>query len=390
MRSVVHWDGDCFFASIEQASDRRLRGRPVAVGGVRRGVVVSASREARRFGVRPGMAMGKARWRCATLVTLPGHFDLYEQFFQDILALCQEETPLVEPAAVGSAYLDLTGTEALRQRDAAGAVERLRRTVEDWLRVSISAGISSNKTVARIAARLHKPGAQVAVPAGGEASFLAPLELGWLPGAGSQPLTTLEVAGIRTIGQLARAPLGALRMVLGRDALAWQRRAQGIDEEPVTRKPAAARAERESIEFPEDVWDEPFVLNTLMGMLDRLLARIRAGGVEIRRLALALRYTDRNESERTITLPEPSNLETDFRARLPELLRSAWSRRVRLRALTLRAGDLYQPSPQLELFETATAREKEQRLAAAIDKLRGTFGTAAVRRGYELRGVAQP
>ena len=87
MRSVVHWDGDSFFASIEQASDRRLRGRPVAVGGARRGVVVSASREGRRFGVRPGMPMGKARRRCASLIALPGHFDLYEQFFQDILAL---------------------------------------------------------------------------------------------------------------------------------------------------------------------------------------------------------------------------------------------------------------------------------------------------------------
>ena len=389
MRSVVHWDGDSFFASIEQASDRRLRGRPVAVGGARRGVVVSASREARRFGVRPGMPMGKARRRCASLIALPGHFDLYEQFFQDILTLCQEETPLVEPAAVGSAYLDLTGTAALRRRDPAGAVEHLRRTVEDWLRLSISAGIGANKTVARIAARLRKPASQITVPPGGERAFLAPLLIDWLPGVGLQSQSTLEVAGILTIGQLACAPLGALQMVLGRDAPALQRRAQGVDEEPVGVKPAAMRLERESVEFPEDVWDEAFLLTTLMTLLDRLMARLRARGTAVRRLTLALRYTDREESERSITLTEPTNLETDFRGSLPALLRTAWTRRVRLRALTLRAGNLYRPSPQLELFDSAPLHEREARLAAAIDHLRGLFGTATVKHGYELRCPAQ-
>ena len=346
-------------------------------------MVVSASREGRRFGVRPGMPMGKARRRCASLIALPGHFDLYEQFFQDILTLCQEETPLVEPAAVGSAYLDLTGTAALRRR------EHLRRTVEDWLRLSISAGIGANKTVARIAARLRKPASQITVPPGGERAFLAPLLIDWLPGVGLQSQSTLEVAGILTIGQLACAPLGALQMVLGRDAPALQRRAQGVDEEPVGVKPAAARIERESVEFPEDVWDEAFLLATLMTLLDRLMARLRARGAAVRRLTLALRYTDREESERSITLAEPTNLETDFRASLPSLLRAAWTRRVRLRALTLRAGNLYRPSPQLELFDSAPLREREARLAAAIDHLRGLFGTATVKHGYELRCPAQ-
>ena len=278
MRSVVHWDGDSFFASIEQASDRRLRGRPVAVGGARRGVVVSASLEARRFGIRPGLSMGRARRFCPSLVSLPGHFELYERFSSQIIDLCEETTPLVEPVAVGAAYLDLTGTRRLLQRGPEEAVSGLRRTVRDWLRVSLSAGIATNKTVARIAARLRKPGAQLAVAPGGEAGFLAPLPVGWLPGVGRETRSTLEVAGLVTMGDLAHAPLDALELVLGRDALRLQRRAQGVDEEPVRPKPEEDRNRRETLEFAEDVWEEPVVQAKLKSMLERLMARIRNGG----------------------------------------------------------------------------------------------------------------
>ena len=334
MRSIVHWDADSFFASIEQASDHRLRGRPVAVGGARRGVVVSASREARRLGIRPGLPTNKARRSCPGLIVVPGHFELYEQFSEQILGLCEETTPLVEPVTVGAAYLDLTGTPTLRRSGQLPAVQHLRRTVQDWLRVSLSAGVAANKTVARIAARLRKPGGQVRIPPGGEADFLAPLGLGWLPGIGPQSLATLEVAGLVRIGQLARAPLDALEVVLGRQALPLQRRAQGVDEEPVGRRASREPSWRESAEFAEDVWEEPFIMAALRRLLERLMASLRAAGVEVRRLTLVLRYTDRAESQSSLTLPRPSAVEDDFLPLLGGLLRDAWKRRVRLRALT--------------------------------------------------------
>ncbi len=379
MRSVVHWDGDSFFASIEQAADRRLRGRPVAVGGARRGVVISASPEARRFGIRPGLAMRRARRMCVPLVVLPAHYELYERFFSQIISLCKESTPLVEPVAVGAAYLDLTGTRRLLNGDAESAVARLRHTVRHWLRVSLSAGLATNKTVARVAARLRKPGAQLAVPPGGEAGFLAPLGVGWLPGVGGELRSTLEVAGISTIGELARAPIDDLALVAGRGALALLRRAQGVDEDPVRPGPAQDPGRKETVEFPEDVWEAPRVLKTLKGMLERLMARARAGRIEARRLTLALRYTDGEEAERSVNLAEPTALEADFFPSLPELLRSAWSRRVRLRAVTLRVGRVYRPSPQMELFANGHAGGAP--LQMAIDKLRRMFGQSAVMRG---------
>lgn len=387
MRSVVHWDGDSFFASIEQAADRSLRGRPVAVGGARRGVVISASREARRFGIRPGMAMRRARRVCGGLICLPGNFELYERFSRQILGLCEEKTPLVEPVTVGAAYLDLSGTRRVLHSDPEVAVAELRRTVRDWLRVSLSAGIAANKTVARIAARLRKPDAQLVVPPGGEAEFLAPLPVSWLPGVGPEAQGMLEAAGLRTVGEVARAPLDALELVLGREALRIQRRAQGVDEEPVRPPRQRDSARCETVEFAEDVCEESLVILTLNSMLERLMARLRQQGVEIRRLTLALRYTDRQESERSVSLAEPSALEAEFLPHLPGLLRSAWRRRVRLRAVSLRAGEAYRPSPQLELFPERRG-DGGAALQAAIDRLRQAYGPGAVVRGYALARTA--
>ncbi len=382
MRSVIHWDGDSFFASIEQASDKRLRGRPVAIGGVRRGVVLSASTEARRFQIRPGMPMSRARRLCAPLVVIPGHFDLYEQFSQQIQALCEDTTPLVEPTGVGAAFLDVTGMDAVLHRDAAATAAHLRRTIWQWLRVSVSTGLGGNKTVSRIASRLRKPAAQIAVPRGGEAAFLSPLSLRWLPGVGDELRATLEIAGVRTIGQLAHAPLDALQLAIGRNALSLQRRAQGVDEDPVRPKPPADPAWNEAIEFEEDVWDEPQVLLTLRKLLERLMTRVRGAGVEIRRLTLVLRYTDRDESERSLPLAEPTALEVDVEPSLPALLRGAWSRRVRLRGMTLRASRIYQPTAQMSLFGPPTARRPEAlALAVAIDRLRRVYGEGIVARG---------
>ncbi len=387
MRRLLHWDADAFFASIEQAADRRLRGRPLAVGGARRGIVLSASLEARRYGIHPGTPMARARRLCPPLTVLPAHFDLYEQFSDQILQLCEDTTPLVEPSGAGAAWLDLTGTETLHG-PALPVAHHLRRTVANWLRIPLSFGLATNKIVARIAARLRKPHAPYEVPPGQEAAFLAPLSLRWLPGLNPTHLDTLAVAGIHRMGDLARAPLDATSLILGKHALTFQRRSQGHDDTPVGRPPGAAPPSwREIIEFPEDVWQTETLTAAARQLLDTLMPRLRAEGLTVRKLTLGLRYTDREENERSVLLNEPTHLETDFYGHLPTLLRQAWQRRVRLRALWLRASRPHLPSPQLALFDTQSAtqsREKQLRLAAALDQLRTHFGSGAVRRGFTL------
>lgn len=385
MRSILHWDGDGFYASIEQAADKRLRGRPIAVGGESRGVVLSASLEATRYGIRPGTPMQKARRMCPPLTTLPAHFELYEQFGEQILMLCEERTPLVERAGAGAAWLDLTGTETIHG-PALGYARELRQTVVNWLRVPLSFGLATNKTVAKIAARVRKPHAPYEVMAGGEGAFLAPLSLRWLPGITSSHADTLEVAGLKRIGDLAGAPPDATALILGRNALKLQRRAQGIDEAPVGKAKQGSEPQwREAMEFAEDVWETGRILAALRSLLENLMGSVRAEQMEVRKLTLGLRYTDREESERSVTIGEPSSVEADFYGLLPGLLKQAWERRVRLRAIWLKASRAYAPSPQLSLFAvlpTTQKREKEQRLATAMDTLKKTFGATAVRRGF--------
>lgn len=385
-RTVAHWDGDRFFASIEQAADRRLRGRPIVVGGQRRGVVLSASMEARRLGIRPGWPVGRARRAVPDLIVVPAHFELYERFFDEILWLCREAAPLVEPASVGAAWLDLTGTERVNARRPSAVMARIQTTVRQWLHVSISTGLAANKLVSRLAARLRKPAGHLVVPAGQERAFLAPLPVAALPGLNREALETLELAGIRRIGQLAQMPVDALGAVLGRRALPLIRQAQGVADEPVgARRKSAEEGWAERIEFAEDAWQEPLLLAALRGMLERLMAQVRAAGVEVRRLTLELRYTDRAESRSSLDLAEPTCLEDDALPRLPSLLENAWTRRVRLRAMTLRAGRVYRPGAQMPLFEINSAdRERRRRAAAVLDAVRRRFGPAALVRGADL------
>lgn len=385
-RVVAHWDGDRFFASIEQAADRRLRGRAVVVAGERRGVVLSASPEARRVGIRPGWPVGRARRAVPDLVVVPAHFELYERFFDEILWLCQETTPLVEPASVGAAWLDLTGTERVNARDARAVMERIQTTVRQWLHVSISTGIAVNKLVSRLAARAGKPGGRLVVPPGRERAFLAPLPVAALPGLNREALEALDLAGIHRIGQVAALPADMLGAVLGRRALPLIRQAQGIADEPVgARRRSSEEGWAERIEFPEDAWEERLLLTALRGMLERLMAAVRAAGVEVRRLTLELRYTDRAESRYSVDLSEPSCTEDDALPLLPALLEGAWTRRVRLRAMTLRAGRVYRPGTQLALFDlNAEQRERRRRAAAVLDAVRKRFGAAALVRGADL------
>lgn len=384
-RVVAHWDGDRFFASIEQAADRRLRGRAVVVGGERRGVVLSASPEARRVGIRPGWPVGRARRAVPDLVVVPAHFELYERFFDEILWLCQETTPLVEPTSVGAAWLDLTGTERVNARDARAVMERIQTTVRQWLHVSISTGIAVNKLVSRLAARAGKPGGRLVVPPGRERAFLAPLPVAALPGLNREALEALDLAGIHRIGQVAALPADMLGAVLGRRALPLIRQAQGIADEPVgARRRSSEEGWAERIEFPEDAWEERLLLTALRGMLERLMAAVRAAGVEVRRLTLELRYTDRAESRYSVDLSEPSCTEDDALPLLPALLEGAWTRRVRLRAMTLRAGRVYRPGTQLALFDLNAEQRERRRAAAVLDAVRKRFGAAALVRGADL------
>src|ERR1017187_5510718 len=194
-RTIVHLDADAFFAAVEQAADPKLLGRPVAVGGEKRGIIASAPYEARKFGVYTPMPTLRARKLCPKLIVLPGDFERYEQFSRWMFGYCYDFTPDVEQTSIDEGYFDLS---CVRKPPVEIALA-IRRAIGQKLKIIVSEGIGANKLVSAIASKLTKPAAFHEVPPGGEASFLHPLPNQWLPGIGPKTSARLNAAGLAAI-----------------------------------------------------------------------------------------------------------------------------------------------------------------------------------------------
>src|SRR6266852_9014312 len=205
-RSIVHIDADAFFAAVEQAADPRLRGKPIAVGGEKRGIIASASYEARRFGIYTPMPTTLARRLCPKLILLPGDFEKYELFSRLMFSYAYDFTPDVEIGSIDEGYFDLTGV----RKPAVNIAETVRQAIRQALKLSVSEGIAGNKLVSQIASKLKKPAAFQFVPHGHEAAFLSPLANKCLPGVGPKTANQLNAAGLARIGQVAQTPIDLL------------------------------------------------------------------------------------------------------------------------------------------------------------------------------------
>ena len=383
-RTIVHLDADAFFASVEQAADTRLRGRPIAVGGESRGIIASASYEARKFGIYTPMPTARARKLCPKLIVLPGDYERYEQFSNWMFGYAYDFTPDVEQTSIDEGYFDLT---ANRRKPAIEIALTIRKAIGQSLKINVSEGIGSNKLVSQIASKLNKPAAFHTVPGGQEKQFLHPLPNRWLPGIGPKTAVRLNAAGLADIGQIAVTPVDMLALLLGNQAPVMRQFANGIDERPLipAREPQKSYSQQET--FDEDVTDEEYVEATLRRMADHLFSTVREEGRTVRTLTVKVRYNDRDENQRAESLREPTDLETDIYGRLRGLLREAWQRRVSLRMVSLKLSNVYDGVFRSELALETGARNHDarERLAATLDNLRHNKGWSVIMRGHDLR-----
>jgi DNA-directed DNA polymerase III PolC len=379
---IVHLDADAFFASVEQAADARLRGKPVAVGGEKRGIIASASYEARKCGIYTPMPTVRARKLCPKLIILPGDFEKYEQFSRWMFSYAYDFTPDVEISSIDEGYLDLTRAS----KSPAKIADTIRRAVREALKISISEGIASNKLVSQIASKLHKPAAFVEVPMGGEKPFLHPLANKWLPGVGPKTAMRLDAAGLAWIGQIAATPLELLHLLMGNSARQLKEYANGKDDRPIqpVSEPAKSYSQQET--FAGDTTDEEYVQAVLYRQADHLMAKVRLDAKSIRTVTVKVRYNDMDEDQCSESLLEPTDLETDIYSRLRPMLRRAWRRRVSLRMVSLKVSNVYEGSfrGELPLEERAQQHEARRRLAEAVDELRKTRGTGVILRGHDF------
>jgi DNA polymerase-4 len=378
---IVHVDVDAFFASVEQVLDSRLRGRPVLVG---RGVVASASYEAKARGVRTAMSFREARRLCPGAVVVPGQYEHYADYAGRIGRLLGNFTPAVEAAALDDFYLDFTGTDRLYP-NFAGTLQRMQQRIVTETGLSVSVGAATSKLVASVASRLDRPRGFRIVPPGAEEEFLAPLEVSKLHGIGHVHAAMLAERGIETIGQLRQVPLAALEATFG-EAVGRQlwERARGRDPRAVL-----APHEPKSISRETTIEGGTIDLEFLAGLIEYLAERIgntlRAAGRQARSVALRLRYTDFYSVNRSAKLAPPTNDEKALLAAALEIFRALFTRRVALRFVGVSVTNLEPERQQNELFDARANRRWY--LNRGMDAVRGRFGWNAVfyGKGLQLR-----
>lgn len=379
---IIHLDADAFFASVEQAGNPALRGKAIAVGGERRGIIASASYEARKMGVYTPMPSAKAKRVCPELIIVHGDFAKYRQYSRRMFDLADAFTPEVERTSIDEGYFDLSSNPHV---DPATAAKQLQQRITEELGISVSLGIGANKLIAQIASKLRKPHAIVQVARGNEREFLDPLECHWLPGVGPKLAARLREVGLYLVRQIAEAPLDFLAQVVGNYARQLQEYARGIDSRPVVVDADDVKSYGTQETFDENVASKAFVLATLQTMADELMSKVRRDSKAARTVTVRLRYSDMSDVSHGASLAAPTNIETDVYPLLPRLLRETWRRQANVRLAGLRLSNLSAAMIQAELPLDAEARRRalQHETARLLDELRAR--SLPLMRGHSLR-----
>jgi DNA polymerase-4 len=298
---ILHADADAFFVSVAQRDDPSLKGLPVVVGG---GVVMAASYEARRFGVRGGMGGARARRLCPQLVVAESRWEAYVEASRALFAVFERSAPLVERLGIEEAFLDVRGLNPAVAGSPSEIAARLRREVRDEVGLPITVGVARTKLVAKMASRAAKPDGLLVVPAAKERAFLDPLRVEQLWGIGPAIARKLHAQGLRSVGQLAQLDEAALVAILGTGPgrlvhdLAQNRDRRPVQADRPRRSYGTQRALGRSRGTPVDL-DE-----VLVKLVDRVAGRMRPAGATGRTVLLRLRFDDYSRAARSHTLAE--------------------------------------------------------------------------------------
>ena len=377
---ILHVDMDAFYASVEIRDRPELGGKPVIVGGLSgRGVVLSATYEARAFGVRSAMPMTRARRMCPQAVVIPPRHGLYGAVSKEVMAIFKAVTPLVEPLSLDEAFLDVSGAERLLGSPAAIG-QLIRGQVAEQQQITCSVGIATNKFLAKLASVHCKPDGLLVIPADRALEFLHPLPVSALWGVGDRTARSLARLGLRTVGDIAHTPENALEAELGKaaavhlHALAVGQDDRGV-ESAVHEKSVGAEET-----FDVDVNDPAIIRRELLRLSRRTTGALRASGYATRTVVVKLRKADFTTITRSKTLPEATSETQRIYATACALYEaSGLSDKTMLRLVGVRATGLVpadQAATQLLLGPPAGSwRDAE----SALDRITGRFGPDAVR-----------
>ncbi|MQC18192.1 MAG: DNA polymerase IV [Chloroflexi bacterium] len=399
-RRIAHFDLDSFFVAVERVLNPDLIGKPVLVGYAGgRGVVASASYEARTFGCHSAQPMGQALRLCPQAIVVTPEHGRYGEFSERFHAILADVTPFIESAGMDEAYADLTGVgDPLN--GAAEAASLVRRRVREEVGLAVSVCIAGSKTTAKVGSDRAKPDGLIEVPIDGDAAFLAPLRIRELPMVGPKMGEALLAAGIRTIGDIAALDPRWLSLTFGKGGEALADRARGIDPSPILTGRAHRQISRENT-FAEDVTDDATLRRTLHRHAERVGADLRRQGRRARTISLRVRWPDFTTVARSRTLPRPVQSTADVAEAAERLLEEVFRQEGRhpVRLIGVAASNLVDDEMQLTLDDLASAdgsptacRQplrprvlRDEALDHTLDALRERFGDGSVARGTAVR-----
>jgi DNA polymerase IV len=378
---IIHLDMDAFYPSVEVLDNPALKGKPVIVGGGKeRGVVSSASYEARKFGVHSAQPVATAMRLCPDGIFLGVRMKRYKEISAKVFAIFYRFTPLVEPLSIDEAFLDVTGSARLF-----GRPEEIARNIKDAVHreigLTISAGVAPSKFVAKIASDMNKPDGLTIVEPGKVREFLEPMPIDRMWGAGKVTQEIMLKMGIRTFMDLSLAPVEILEDKFGVHGRKMQLLSMGIDDRVVVPERNAKSMGHEDT-FIKDILDISIAKKELLSQSNRVARRMRKDDLKGKTITLKVKYSDFKQITRSAALPEATDDAHEVFMAVCELLKKTLVGRMPVRLLGISVSKFEtRGSSQLVLFKDAEEPKKMEQLHRAMDSICERYGDSALQSG---------
>lgn len=379
-RTIVHMDLDSFFVSVERLLDSSLEGKPVIIGSTEgRGVVSSCSYEARKFGVHSAMPCKQAKQLCPQAIFVSSSMNTYSYYSKMVTQIIEEQSPLTEKASVDEHYIDISGIDKYIKNSMQWTQE-LRQKIIQETGLPISYGLSTNKTVSKIATGEGKPNGEMEVKPGFEKGFLAPLSIKKIPGIGNKTYMLLRNMGIEKVSDIQNIPIQNIEKNLGGHGLSIWKKANGIDNTPV-RKQSKRKSISKETTFNKDTNDMQILNDTIVSLVEKLTFDLRKSNMLTGTATLKLRdanfKTDTFQTSFTHTASDHILLEKAI-----DLLKKYYSRNTLTRLIGIRFSNLISGQAQFDLFNET---EQMMHLYQSLDKIRIRFGDKAIIRSIGIK-----
>jgi DNA polymerase-4 len=386
-KHIIHLDMDAFYPSVEVLDNPALKGKPVIVGGSReRGVVSSASYEARTFGVHSAQSMAQARRRCPDGIFLPVRMSRYKEVSRRVFEIFHDFTPLVEPVSIDEAFLDVTGSIRIFGPPE-NIAKMIKKTILTQTGLTVSAGVAPSKFVAKIASDIDKPDGLTVVSLSGVRDFLDPLPVNKMWGVGKMTQLILRRLSIRNFRELRRTPVTFLEKKFGKSGVKMHQLAMGVDYRDVMPEHDVKSMGHEQT-FPNDITSLDAAKKELLALANKVARRMRHNGVTGNTITLKVKYHDFVQITRSATLPKSTDDGLKIYSTGCRLLEKteATKKPIRLLGISLSHLNFSGMGTQLSLFDQDRISQKRRRLNSALDSLYEKFGDQSILPGTLLDG----